>query len=676
VIYPNQRELNYSYGTSGSTDDVLSRLSAILDHDGSTVLAAYTYLGSGTVIKEDYQQPDVRLNYDPDDDNSLDGFDRFGRIEDQIWAEYDGESSTLDHFHYTYDAAGNRTARQNVLADQAGKDLSETYAYDELYRLIGTDRGHFDAQGNFVKQTDFQDWTLDGLGNFATFNDNGTVQNRTVNAANEIESITGRWVTPEYDRAGNMISAPVPGDETDRVFATYDAWNRLRKVYEDDGDGNFEPSDASEPGPDKLLVTYEFDGTGRRIEKETTEDAPGGERNVDYYFNADWQLLESETVVSGNTSVDQYVWSVTYIDAPVGRWHDDNGDGDFLDYTDDGQANDDWVRYFTRDGNQNVTAAVEGTFDSGSQRWQWQLAERYVYTPYGEATAYDDDWANPAAPTVDGPLYCGYFFDAETATYHVRHRQYHPTLSTWTTRDPLSYSAGDQNLYRYVDNNPTGYVDPHGQAAVPPSAKQRVIPFAPAIKVNSVSWGANMAEQYVFARFVVQFLLPDNVKNLDGWVIQEVRAETTVFTCEGRRLTDESLKPRHFWEAWSLDTIRLRSIVGEHDEFLVKIPGAACTRGTHKVTGRVKGAANWQLPSYFQPGTVKEAGELHSTFRKPANWDAIPGTPHEMIVKWDWCGGTPSIIVETVPISTMSVWWGETIPIYDALQDESIWDKL
>jgi len=194
------------------------------------------------------------------------------------------------------------------------------------------------------------------------------------------------------------------------------------------------------------------------------DDSPGGARQVDYYYIQDWQLLQSETDAGGPIAVDQYVWSVTYIDAPVGRWHDHNGDGDFLDYTDDGQANDDWVRYFTRDGNQNVTATIEGIFDTGSQQWQWQLAERYVYTPYGEATVYDADWSNPAAPTTDGPLYCGYFFDAETSLYHVRHRYYHPTLSTWLTRDPLCYSAGDPNLYRYVGNSPNLMVDHTGLA--------------------------------------------------------------------------------------------------------------------------------------------------------------------------------------------------------------------
>jgi len=92
---------------------------------------------------------------------------------------------------------------------------------------------------------------------------------------------------------------------------------------------------------------------------------------VHYYYNQDWQLLQSETDAGGATAVDQYVWSVTYIDAPVGWWHDADGNGHYEDEGDN-------IRYFTRDGNQNVSAAIEGTFDSGSQQWQWQLAERYV----------------------------------------------------------------------------------------------------------------------------------------------------------------------------------------------------------------------------------------------------------------------------------------------------------
>ena len=46
--------------------DVLNRLDAIQDDSGGSpgdVLASYSYLGLGTIVVEDYQQPDVRLEY-------------------------------------------------------------------------------------------------------------------------------------------------------------------------------------------------------------------------------------------------------------------------------------------------------------------------------------------------------------------------------------------------------------------------------------------------------------------------------------------------------------------------------------------------------------------------------------------------------------------------------------
>ncbi len=50
-----------------------------------------------------------------------------------------------------------------------------------------------------------------------------------MNAANEITSTTN-LITPNYDRAGNMVSTPKPGDPTNDWDVTYDAWNRVVAV--------------------------------------------------------------------------------------------------------------------------------------------------------------------------------------------------------------------------------------------------------------------------------------------------------------------------------------------------------------------------------------------------------------------------------------------------------------
>lgn len=416
VTYPNGREIEYDY--AAGVDDVMSRLSEISDSAGT--LAAYKYLGLGRIVEEVYDQVDMKLSY-LDSSGNVTGFDRFGRVAEQVWTNW--AEDEIDWYTYGYDRAGNRVSKTNEL----NHDFDEVYEYDQLDRLISA-----------LRDDDFdQSWTLDGLGNFAEFDDDGDAQTRETNAANEIESITGGWVTPTYDAAGNMLSAPKSGDETTRIHFVRDAWNRLVAVYADD---------QGEPGD--LIAEYEYDGANRRIEKVVAEDG-GGPAHAHYFYNSDWQLLE-ERFVDGQGTIDyvnEYVWSARYIDAPIVRFHDFGGDGELF-------LPDDSIHYFTTDANHNVTAWIEGL---GS----WDVHERYVYSAYGTATVYFSNWTSPTAPYEDGSLYCGYFFDAETANYLARNRYYNAALATWISRDPIGYKGGI-NLYEYVGNNPVSYVDPSG----------------------------------------------------------------------------------------------------------------------------------------------------------------------------------------------------------------------
>jgi hypothetical protein len=187
---------------------------------------------------------------------------------------------------------------------------------DEIYRLVGTDRGLLTSLSppTLASTQFYQDWTLDGLGNFATLDDDGTTQSRSVDQANEITGVSGSagWVTPEYDKAGNMISGPKPGDETTRLHFTYDAWNRLTTVYADDG----------YDGQGDLLAYYVYDGLNRRVEKVVTA-AGGGEAFLQYYYDENWQVLEEQFLdpqYCTTIATNQYLWDVSYIDAPVVRF--------------------------------------------------------------------------------------------------------------------------------------------------------------------------------------------------------------------------------------------------------------------------------------------------------------------------------------------------------------------
>jgi RHS repeat-associated protein len=368
---------------------------------------------------------------------------------------------------------GNRLWKENVVSGNLGTPvhLDELYAYDGVNQLTSARRGNLNANHDGIvsgTESFAQNWTLDATGNFAEFKQGSSQgtwtldQDRVANAANEIDvdnnhantagdSITGtgaNWADPTYDAAGNMIFAPKTGSETTGLHYVYDAWNRQVKVY----------ADASGSLSD-LMATYKYDGAKRRIEKVVTA-AGGGAADLHYYYNANWQLLE-ERSMSGSTllAANQYVWSPRYIDAPLVRFHDGNADGDCDPTTDV----DDTIRYYTSDANHNVTTTITIGYGSPSTT---TTTQHIVYDAYGKATVYNDTWStNLGAPAEDGPLYCGYFFDAETANYIARHRIYSVVLATWLSRDPIGYNGG-VNLYEYVGNEPLTRTDPSGKISI------------------------------------------------------------------------------------------------------------------------------------------------------------------------------------------------------------------
>src|SRR5262249_20353532 len=110
--------------------------------------------------------------------------------------------------------------------------------------------------------------------------------------------------------------------------------------------------------------------------------------------------------------------------------------------------------YVQQDANFNVTAIIDST---------GAVKERYLYDPYGAASVLAPDWSSRASSLFAwNYLHQGGRLDATTSLYHFRNRDYSPALGRWTSQDPLGYLADDANLYRYVENAPTGVVDPMG----------------------------------------------------------------------------------------------------------------------------------------------------------------------------------------------------------------------
>ncbi len=453
LVYPNGRTIDFGYGDSTDTSGALGRLGSIVDDSANSslgdatagqTLASFSYLGLDTIVTENYQEPQLKLDYSGATLGSYSGLDQFNRVVDQFWSNYSSTPVTpVDEYRYTYNRLGNRLSKQNVVA--GANNLDELYAYDAAtQQLTGLAHGRLNAARDaLVSGTqDFsQGWTLDAAGNWSNFTQTGggqsaIYQDRQVNGTNQIQnyndaggSSTSNWIVPVYDGGRNMTVMPQPGNETLGVNCVYDAWNRLVS--------------ATAGG---VTATYSYDGDGRMVERTQ------GTATTHYYY-AGQQVVETRAGLSSVAPQAlppqyQYVWSPIYVDAPVLR----------DSYNSSGAMISTGRIYYLTDANHSVSA-VAGT--SGS------VIERYVYDAYGKVTVCGANWVPTGQPSSvnNTLLYTGRPQDPTTDLYYDRARWYNSSLGTFTAQDPLGLGGGDANLYRYGKDSPVNASDPTGEAS-------------------------------------------------------------------------------------------------------------------------------------------------------------------------------------------------------------------
>jgi RHS repeat-associated protein len=84
------------------------------------------------------------------------------------------------------------------------------------------------------------------------------------------------------------------------------------------------------------------------------------------------------------------------------------------------------------------------------------LLNQITYDSYGNITHQ----TNPSVTFRFG--YTGREWDGETGQYYYRARYYDARVGRFLSTDPIGFTAGDANLYRYVGNSPTNFTDPSG----------------------------------------------------------------------------------------------------------------------------------------------------------------------------------------------------------------------
>ena len=179
----------------------------------------------------------------------------------------------------------------------------------------------------------------------------------------------------------------------------------------------------------------------------------------DLFYSDQWQVLEervrpSTGGVSSQADV-QNVWSPVYVDALIER----DRDADASATTGVGGLEE--RVYALQDANWNTTALVVASVSGVAAG---TVLNRFIYSAYGEAEAFDAAWSSVSAPSVPWTqLFQGLSMTGLTGLAYVRHRDYSPRLGRFIQRDPLGFEAGDTNWYRFVGNAPMNWVDPTGE---------------------------------------------------------------------------------------------------------------------------------------------------------------------------------------------------------------------
>jgi RHS repeat-associated protein len=192
------------------------------------------------------------------------------------------------------------------------------------------------------------------------------------------------------------------------------------------------------------VTTYAYDPRGRL----TQVNLPGGVV-AKYFYDALDQRVKKEVTSGGTTTTTLYVYSGGEV---LQQYNYANG-----------SATPTHHYLFAPAVDQVMADEVIGDI-------KWQLADyegsirdiasaRYGTDTYVDYSAFGQDGTLP----VDALFgYIGGQYDRETGLSYLKARYYDPAQGRFLSPDPLGFSGGDANLYRYAGNDPINRSDPSG----------------------------------------------------------------------------------------------------------------------------------------------------------------------------------------------------------------------
>ncbi|GJQ59641.1 MAG: hypothetical protein SCALA701_24420 [Candidatus Scalindua sp.] len=394
---------------------------------------------------------------------------------------------------YTYDGSLLQAdSRSGILT----KTISYTYdndlrlssiTYAGLTDILGyDDDGLLTSAGNYTitRNTDngLPESVSDGvLTRTRSFNGYGEIDrySHEVNGNNVYD------ISVTRDNAGRIIQKrEVIGAETITWDYGYDALGRLIEVKENNSVVESYGYDANS---NRTRETNTARGITDKAFDYTNEDHIIAAGNEVYVFDEDGFLTEKASVTGatsyhysirgGLLSVDLANGrSITYDHDPMGRRIAKRIDGIIIEkylWADNTtllavyDGSDNLIERFDyADGRLPISMLRGGTpyymiYDQvGSLRLivdsSGNITKRIDYDSFGNII-------NDTTPGFTIPFgFAGGLHDRDTDLVRFGARDYDPTISRWTAKDPIDFVGGDVNLYGYVINNPVNLIDPEG----------------------------------------------------------------------------------------------------------------------------------------------------------------------------------------------------------------------
>lgn len=353
-------------------------------------------------------------------------YDPAGRL---IGARAGGYSIAL-----AYDGFGRRKAISG------SDDITAQLDYDLLNRVTSIiwKEGFSNSVAQYL--------SYDAAGNIHHVSREGGTYDLTYDDTNQLTSSASQGIpgfptynrTFQYDLNGNRINDSVLGNG--QFVADFLVQNGVGS-YQADGDGFGDLQHANFISGAQRHFAYRPDGKVVGFIDNNVQ--------ADYFYDAFGRRIAKRITKGGTTFTQTYVYLGTGFQMLLGK----AGDGTITTYIGGQGENDQLAEVRGGVGKTYITDHLGSVLNGEA------AGPSKIFGLFGEV-------ANPPIiSTSSNPVMYGFTgaeYDAESGLLFLRNRSLDTMAGRFLQPDPIGYSGGDANYYRYVMNNPLRYRDPFG----------------------------------------------------------------------------------------------------------------------------------------------------------------------------------------------------------------------